>query len=507
MCFLFDSMHLILIFIFFGFIQNIFNSYLSVPEHIRDFHEIPNKLKYSKLRFNYNATTKYPRYFGWLTDPGIFSGEVSYQLMLPSLVDPNKNILQIDPVADTHQFIISNEIIPFPSNTETNTSTASESYVSKKSVYPISFVLTDFHVLLLYTDHITAVSLLNYQIIYEEYFTEQYGRLLDLVKDTANDTIYAYTSKCIFRYKVHNEQRNVWRMYLDKNEFELAQKYSLDNPAHLDIVLVKQAELFFQQREYMKSAVIYSKTQSSFEGVCLKFLEINEKEALMTFLRNRLEMLSPQDKTQITMLVVWMVELYLTEMAHHVDNQKIVLQLQKEFDNFMNLPRVDECSRSNRSVIYDLLASHGDNFNLTSLTTVNKDYESVVNQHINQSNFSDALLILRSQNRPELYYKYCPILMEEIPKETTSAIISLKNRLDPVKLLPTLVSIDGDEHVTEVIRYLEFCIHSMGCTELAIHNFLVKLYGRYKREKLMIYLETQGKDITMVHYDVHYALR
>lgn len=470
------------------YLQNIFNSYLSVPEHIRDFHEIPNKLKYSKLRFNYDAATKYPKYFGWLTDPGIFSGE-------------------IDPIAESHQFIISNEIIPFPTNAEASTAITSESYVAKKSIYPTSFVLTDFHVLLLYTDHITAVSLLNYQTIYEEYFTEQYGRLLDLVKDTANDTIYAYTSKSIFRYKVHNEQRNVWRMYLDKNEFELAQKYSQDNPAHLDIVLVKQAELFFQQRDYMKSAVIYSKTQSSFEGVCLKFLEINEKEALMTFLRNRLEQLPAQDKTQITMLVVWMVELYLTEMAHNVDNQKVVLQLQKEFDNFMNLPRVEECSRSNRSVIYDLLASHGDNFNLTSLTTVNKDYESVVNQHINQSNFSRALATLTDQNKTELYYKYCPILMEEIPKETTSAIIALGKRLDPVKLLPTLVSIDGDEHVGEVIRYLEFCIHSMGCTELAIHNFLVKLYGRDRPDKLMNYLKIQGEDITMVHYDVHYALR
>lgn len=361
--------------------------------------------------------------------------------------------------------------------------------------------------LLLYTDHITAVSLLNYQTIYEEYFTEQYGRLLDLVKDSVSDTIYAYTGKSIFRYKVHNEQRNVWRMYLDKNEFELARKYSRDNPAHMDIVLVKQAELFFQQKEYMKSAVIYSETQSSFEGVCLKFLEINEKEALMTFLRNRLEMLSGLDKTQITMLVVWMVELYLTEMAHFVDNQSMVRQVQKEFDNFMNLPRVVECVRGNRSVIYDLLASHGDNFNLTSLTTVNKDYESVVNQYINQTNFSDALSILRSQNKPDLYYKYCPILMEEIPKETTAAIISLGKRLDAVKLLPTLVSIDGNEHIGEVIRYLEFCIHSMGCTELAIHNFLVKLYGRHRPEKLLIYLETQGKDITMVHYDVHYALR
>lgn len=56
--------------------QNIFNSYLSVPEQMQDFHEIRSKLKYSKLRFNYDAATKYPKYFGWLVDRGIHSGEV-----------------------------------------------------------------------------------------------------------------------------------------------------------------------------------------------------------------------------------------------------------------------------------------------------------------------------------------------------------------------------------------------------------------------------------------------
>lgn len=355
----------------------------------------------------------------------------------------------------------------------------------------------------------TAISLLNYQTIYEEYFTEQYGKLVEITKDNTTDTIFVFSSKSIFRYKVTNERRNVWRMYLDKNEFDLAKTYSRDNPAHMDIVLVKQAELFFSQKDYLKSAQTFSETQSSFEGVCLKFININEQDALMVFLRNRIESSKPQDKIQITMLVVWMVELYLTQIARYsaADLQTRVRALQKEFDSFMNLNRVVECMRSNRTVIYDLMASHGDNFNLTSLTTVNKDFESVINQYINQSKFGDALSTLRGQNKMDLYYKYCPILMEEIPRDTVSAIIGQGKRLDPVKLLPTLVCLDGDDHRNEVIRYLEFCIHSLGCTQQSIHNFLVKLYAQYRSDKLKTYLETQSKDITLVHYDVFYALR
>lgn len=401
-------------------------------------------------------------------------------------------------------------MIPFPSQVDVMPAESSSYVKAKKPVYPISFVLTDFHVLLAYTDHVTAVSMLNYQTIYEEYFPEQLGKLVDITTDAITGTIYACSARNIFRFKVTHERRNVWAMYLEKNEFELAKLYSQDNAAHLDVVLLKQAELFFEKKEYLKSAETYAETQSSFEDICLKFMAINEYDALLLFLQNRLATLKPQDKTQITMLVVWIVELYLTQMARWSasDQHHKSRALQERFDAFMKLPRVVECMRNNRTVIYDLMASHGDNFNLSSLTTVNKDFESVINQYIVQDKHMDALKVLRNQNRTDLFHKYCPILIEAIPKETINAIMTQGKRLDPINLLPTFVSLETDQHRSEVMRYLEFCIHSLGCIEQSIHNFLVQLYAQQKSgDKLMTYLETQGKDITIVHYDVHYALR
>lgn len=58
------------------YLQQIFNSYLNVPEDQRDFHSINNKLKYSRLRVNVDRQTRFPKYFGWLTDAGVYSGEV-----------------------------------------------------------------------------------------------------------------------------------------------------------------------------------------------------------------------------------------------------------------------------------------------------------------------------------------------------------------------------------------------------------------------------------------------
>lgn len=387
----------------------------------------------------------------------------------------------------------------------------SASYTSKtiKTVYPLSFILTDFHALLVYPDHVTAVSLLNYQVVYEEYFADQLGKFVDVTRDLQTNAIFASTNHSIFRFKVTNEHRHVWILYLEKNEFELAKNYCRENAAHLDTVLVKQAELKFNQKDYMECAKIYSETHSSFEDICLKFMEINEYDALLVYLKNRLERMDSQDKTQITMLVVWIVELYLTQMARcaAADQQTEIGNYQNEFDAFMKTTKVVECVRNNRTVIYDLMASHGDNFNLSSFTAVSKDFESVLDQYITQGKFKLAVSVLIRQTRPELFYKYCPMIMEEIPREVIDAIISQGRRLDPVELLPTLICQETEAQRIESIRYLEYCTASLGCTVPAVHNFLVKLYAQHKSEKLMTYLELQGKDISLVHYDVHYALR
>lgn len=469
---------------------------MNVPEQLKDFHEINNKLNYSKLCISYE--NQYPKSFGWLTEPGIFYSEFDSSAEVPSC-------------------IISNQIIPYPELDEAILSAAVTNEYYNKSKQdtntniPISFILSEFHALLLFFDHISAISLLNYQVVYEEYFTiEEYGKLLDIIHDKKTNSVYAYTNKFIFRYKITNEHRNVWRLYTEKNEFELAKKYCLDNPAHMDLILCKQAELLFAQKQYINSAEIYSTTQTSFEEVCLKFLTTNQNNALMIYLRNRLNNLKLNDKTQITMLIIWMVELYLIEMSRRLQQNKQdgLLELQKEFNQFMELPRVVDCMKKNRSIIYDLMASHGDNYNLTTLTTLNKDFEAVVNQYIQQENYVEALQTLKKQSRKDIFYKYCPILMEYIPHETVNTLINQGKYLDVIKLLPTLFCYDmSDLHLQEVLRYLECTVHSLGCIEQSIHNFLIKLYAEYSNSKLLTYLETQGKDISMIHYDVHYALR
>ena len=71
---------------------------------------------------------------------------------------------------------------------------------------------------------------------------------------------------------------------------------------------------------------------------------------------------------------------------------------------------------NNRVTFYELLASHGDKENMIKFGKVLQDYDYVITLHLQDSQFGDALEVLESQRRPEeMYYKYGPLLMPEIP--------------------------------------------------------------------------------------------
>lgn len=294
-------------------------------------------------------------------------------------------------------------------------------------------------------------------------------------------------------------------MYLGKNEFELAKMYSQDNPVHQDIVYSRIADDYFAKRQFLDSARTYAKTKMSFEEIALKFLTINENIPLIFYLKSRLNELNPAtDQTQITLLVVWLVELYLTELNGPMSSPF----LQTEFEGFLKEGPVKATLKSNRKVFHEIIASHGDNHNLAALTTLNQDFDAVINQHINQNKFKEALDVLKRQNETDLFYKYCPILVEELPKETIKLLKEQGRNLETIKLLPSFLCLNSDLHRKEIVKYLEYSIHSLGCQDPSIHNYLIQLYAKNKEnEKLITYFETQGKDMTMIPYDVHYALR
>lgn len=319
--------------------------------------------------------------------------------------------------------------------------------------------------------------------------------------------IWAITENAIFRFKVVKEERNVWQIFCENGQFDLAKKYARGNEVFYNQVLLKEADMLFNKGDYEASVERYAETQCSFEEVCLKFIQINKEDSLNSFLRKKLDNLKPQDKTQITMIVLWIVELYLTKLEDQrlngMEQFASYSELQKNFESFMTLPHVSKCLKSIKQTIYDLMASHGDKNNLVKFTIVNKDFEQLIQQHLYENNYREALRVLKSQNNRELFYQFSPVLMQEIPKHTIKALIDQGRNLNPVRLLPTLVTCEGEAHSKEVIIYLEYCVETLKTTEKAIHNLLVSLYAKYDPDKLLKYLETQGREIILVSVYFH----
>ncbi|XP_023014330.1 vacuolar protein sorting-associated protein 18 dor isoform X2 [Leptinotarsa decemlineata] len=464
-------------------LQQVFNKYLNIPEH-ETFIECASNLRYSKLQFwSENLIT--PNAFAWISEKGI-----SYS--------------QFDLLTDDIKTIKSKiNLIAYPKPLYEDYS------VSQK--YPIAIALTQFHILLAYSDSIKGICLLNQEVVYEDNYNEAFGKLVNIVKDVQTGEIWAVTENAVFRFKITKEERNVWQIFCNKGEFDLAKKYSRSNEACYNHVLIKEADMLFNEKKYILSAQRYAETQSSFEEICLKFIQADQQDALKLFLRSKLDTLKPQDKTQITMIVLWVLELYLSKLEEHrlqgLEQSAKYSDVQKEFEAFLALDEVSDCLRNNKNTIYDLMASHGDKANLMKLTIVNKDFEQLIRQHIFKNSFREALDVLKSQNNNELYYQFAPILIQEDPKHMVKAIIEQGRKLSPLKLLPAMVTCSGELHAFEVIKYLEFCIEKMRNTDKAIHNFLLSLYAKYDSEKLMNYLNSQGQEISMVNYDVHFALR
>ncbi|XP_043479319.1 vacuolar protein sorting-associated protein 18 homolog isoform X1 [Leptopilina heterotoma] len=468
-------------------LQQVFSKYLNTKE---SFNQLESSLGYSRMQFFYPAPRVVPKSFGWLTESGILYA-------------------QVDPWSDPENVLMNQQLLPCP---EANLLSGNSAQLPPKA--PLSFVLTEFHALLLYVDHVKGISILNQELIFEDMYNDAFGKLINITRDPITGSIWAYSERAVFKYKVTKEDRNVWQVYVEKGEFELAKIYCKDNPIHRDQVLVKKAEMLFKNKKYEESALIYAETYSSFEEISLKFLQERETKALKSFLEAKLKSLKSQDKTQTTMIVVWVVELFMNEMGVLRSDQNFQQhksqyeELQKQFENFLKIPKVEECIRKNRSTICNLMASHGDKDNLINLTVMHRNYEEVIRQHLYKNNYLEALEVLKKQGNKELFYQFAGTLLQELPKPTVQALISQGSNLQSSKLLPALVSCNSDEkHAQQIIMYLESCIYNQSCEEQAIHNFLLSLYARYKKSEVMRYISSQGQDVSMVHYDVHYALR
>lgn len=105
--------------------------------------------------------------------------------------------------------------------------------------------------------------------------------------DDIKKTFWIYTTYNMYELTINNEERDVWKLYLEKKRYNSALRYCKD-PGQKDKVFIAQAKDYFGQRRYKMSAEIFANSTVPFEEVALMFIEKDEVDALRVYLTNKL---------------------------------------------------------------------------------------------------------------------------------------------------------------------------------------------------------------------------
>lgn len=383
---------------------------------------------------------------------------------------------------------------------------------------PLSIALTEFHFILLYRDRIMAISSLDDKVIYEEALPLQpQERVLATAIDQERKTYWVYTDSSIFELVVRQEDRDVWQVYLDRNNHEQALRYA-KTTTQREVILSSQGDRFFREGRQIQAAQCYAQTfNRTFEEIVLKFIDSTERDALRYYLVMRLERLRKTDLMQRMMLATWLVEIYLAkineledvaaaeEASQNVDNYRIEMDLlQDELRQFLVTYR----DNLDRKTVFGLITRHGRNDFMLHYAALVGEHDRIVRYWIQEELWDRAIAALNDQTSLELCYKFAPILVRRAAGQIIQSWTK-QDLLDPRRLIPAMLLYkqeEGEPH--HVIRYLQHVIQQ-GNTEASIHNLLLCLLSQQGKEEQSALLDfiNRGSLHSEPCYDLDYALR
>ncbi|CAA7039144.1 unnamed protein product [Microthlaspi erraticum] len=479
-----------------GTLESVFASYKERAVH---FMELPGEIPNSELHFFIKQRRAV--HFAWLSGTGIYHGGLNFGAQ-HSYSNGDEN------------FVESKALLDYSKLSD-----------GAETVKPSSMSLSEYHFLLLIGNKVKVVNRIGEQIVEELQFditADSASRgIIGLCSDASAGLFYAYDQNSIFQVSVIDEGRDMWKVYLDLKVYAAALANCRD-PLQRDQVYLVQAETAFTDKEYLRAASFYAKINYviSFEEVTLKFISINEPEALRTFLLHKLDNLSKDDKCQITMISTWATELYLDKINRLLLEDDTAIENRnseyhsviQEFRAFMS-----DCKDVlDEATTMKLLESYGRVEELVYFANLKEQYEIVVHHYIQQGEAKKALGVLqKSSVSVELQYKFAPDLIMLDAYETVEAWMANKN-LNPRRLITAMMRYSSEPHAKnethEVIKYLEFCVQRLHNEDPGIHNLLLSLYAKQEDDSALLrFLQNKfGKgreNGPEFFYDPKYALR
>ena len=446
------------------------------------------------------------RHYAWLTSQGVFHGELKTNTGSGSLGSTVFN----------NSSMVERKQIP-----------ASENASGRKrpTLEPIAgIVLTEWHILCLVEGRVIALRRLDEQLVYDQVVLEPGQNAIALLADQKKNTYWLFTPSDIFEVVVEDEDRDVWKIMLNKQKFSKASQLAR-TPTQKDAVAMASGDYLIEKGQYTEAADVYGKSSRPFEQVALTFIDHGEQDALRRYLLTKLGTYKKSSIMQRTMIASWLIEIYMSKLNSLDDTITTKAQLNEntstaeskdeldvirhEFRNFVTKYKSD----LDNQTTYDIISSHGREYELLAYATAIDDYNYVLSYWVQRERWQESLDVLKKQTDPAIFYRYGSVLMANVPSELVD-IMTRHDELDPIKLIPALLTYSNKSSSVPIgqnqaVRYLNYCINTLNMTDPAIHNTLISIYASSStpsENALLSYLSTHAHS-DPPPYDADFAFR
>lgn len=384
-------------------------------------------------------------------------------------------------------------------------------------------VLTQWHIVSLVAGRIIATNRLTGSLVYDQIILEQGQKPLGLYTDQQKNTFWLFTTQDIFEIVVRDEDRDIWQIMLQRQQFDSALQYA-HTAAQKDAVATASGDYLIEKGFFIEAAGVYGKSGKPFEDVALSFIDNGQADALRKYLLTKLTTYKKSQVMQRMMIVTWLVEVFMAKLnsledtiaveaeaagdrnEHTAQSRQQLNTVREEFHNFVDKHKSD----LDRKTVYDIISSHAREEELLFFANAINDYNYELSYWVQRERWTEALNVLKKQTDPDVFYRYSSVLITHVAQELVE-ILMRHAKLEPRKIIPALLDYNrnftGTLSQNQALRYLQYVINQLQSTDAAVHNTLVSIYASHESKSesgLLAYLESQGDE---PNFDPDFALR
>ncbi|CAN8096367.1 unnamed protein product [Discula destructiva] len=443
------------------------------------------------------------RTFAWLNSQGVFHGKL--------LLTPQSSELGSKIFADS-------KLLP-----RAQLAASTDPAIRRRSTVDNieAIALTQWHIISLIGGRVVAANRLTGAQVYDELVLDHGQRAVGLCVDTQKNTFWLFTATDIFEIVVRDEDRDIWKIMLEQQQFDAALQYA-HSPAQKDAVAKASGDYLISKGLFSDAAGVYGKSSKPFEEVALTLLDNGQHDALRKYLLAKLGTFKKGAIMQRIMIATWLIEIYMAklntlddtivtkaELAENLNPTQTEEQLamvRSEYQEFVTRHKSDLDKRT----VYDIISSHGREDELLFFANAVNDYNYVLSYWVQRERWPETLSVLKRQTDPSVFYRFSSVLMTNAATDLIEILMRQSN-LNPRNLIPALLEYDrqykGSLVQNQAVRYLLYVVNQLNSDDAAVHNTLVSIYASHPsrdESALLSYLESQGDE---PHFDRDFALR